>query len=72
MVLDASISKEVDMAFVDYLNSAKRLRFPNVPRGRYLFNFKDGITYAIAEKIYGLLLNRKVFSEENGKIIWPA
>ena len=36
-----------------------------------------GVTFAeitdeIAEKIYGLLLNRKVFSEENGKIIWPA
>ena len=36
------------------------------------FNSKDGITDAIAEKIYGLLLNRKVFSEENGKIIWPV
>ena len=36
------------------------------------FNFKAEITDATAEKIYGLLLNRKVFSEENGKIIWPA
>ena len=36
------------------------------------FNFKAEITVATAEKIYGLLLNRKVFSEENGKIIWPA
>ena len=36
------------------------------------FNFKAEITDEIAEKIYGLLLNRKVFSEENGKIIWPA
>ena len=36
------------------------------------FNFKSEITDATAEKIYGLLLNRKVFSEENGKIIWPA
>ena len=35
------------------------------------FNFKAEITDATAEKIYGLLLNRKVFSEENGKIIWP-
>ena len=36
------------------------------------FNFKAEITDETAEKIYGLLLNRKVFSEENGKIIWPA
>ena len=36
------------------------------------FNFKAEMTDATAEKIYGLLLNRKVFSEENGKIIWPA
>ena len=36
------------------------------------FNFKAEITDATAEKIYGLLLNRKVFSEENGKIICPA
>ena len=36
------------------------------------FNFKAEITDATAEKLYGLLLNRKVFSEENGKIIWPA
>lgn len=36
------------------------------------FNFKAEITDVTAEKIYGLLLNRKVFSEENGKIIWPA
>ena len=35
------------------------------------FNFKAEITDATAEKIYGLLLNRKVFSEEDGKIIWP-
>ena len=35
------------------------------------FNFKAEITDATAE-IYGLLLNRKVFSEENGKIIWPV
>ncbi len=36
------------------------------------FNFKAEITDATSEKIYGLLLNRKVFSEENGKIIWPV
>ena len=36
------------------------------------FNFKAEITDETAEKIYGLLLNRKVFSEENGKIIWSA
>ena len=36
------------------------------------FNFKAEITDATAEKIYGQLLNRKVFSEENGKIIWPV
>ena len=36
------------------------------------FNFKAEITDATAGKIYGLLLNRKVFSEENGKIIWSA
>ena len=36
------------------------------------FNFKAEITDETAEKIYGLLLNRKVFSEENGKIIWPT
>ena len=34
------------------------------------FNFKADISDATAEKIYGLLLNRKVFSEENGKICW--
>ena len=36
------------------------------------FNFKAEITDETAEKIYGLLLSRKVFSEENGKIIWSA
>ena len=36
------------------------------------FNFKAKIADETAEKIYGLLLNRKVFSEYNGKIIWSA